>query len=98
MTKPNRSVLLTTLVLLAVAGATVATLRAAEPSGKPAAATPSAETQSTPSPSGTPAVPAAGAAEPPEEGPSRAAPPPPIDESPQFRESADNNITLPVDI
>ena len=94
MMKPNQSLILTTLALLAIAGATVATLRAAEPSGKPSAATTAT------APSGAPAVPAPApdAADSAEEGTSRAAPPPPIDESPQFRESADNNITLPVDI
>ena len=94
MIKLNRPLFLTTLALLAIAGATVATLRAAEPSGKPSAATTAT------APSGAPAVPAPApaAADSAEEATSRAAPPPPIDESPQFRESADNNITLPVDI
>ena len=92
MIKLNRPLVLTTLALLAIAGATVATLRAAEPSGKPSAATTAT------APSDAPVVPAPDAADSAQEGTSRAAPPPPIDESPQFRESADNNITLPVDI
>ncbi|MFO1425984.1 MAG: hypothetical protein U1F11_03225 [Steroidobacteraceae bacterium] len=96
------------LAALAALGATTVTLRAAA-QGTPPAATPPASPPTGGVPAGTPATPAsvpkdaappAGeTAEPDVEGPRRAATPKTADEeAPEYRESADNNISLPVDI
>ncbi len=84
-----RMIVLTALFALAVLGATSVTLRAV---AQTKAGAPESVPKEAPPVPGDPADADA-------EGPRRAAPPKTSDEeAPEFRESADNNISLPIDI
>jgi hypothetical protein len=86
-----RMIVVTALFALAVLGATSVTLRAV---AQTKAGVPESVPKETPAAPDDPADADAGA-----EGPRRAAPPKTSDEeAPEFRESADNNISLPIDI
>lgn len=72
---------------------------AAEPATAEAEPSPAAAPVPASAPAAAPAAQADSNVEEPAEGPRRAAPPKlSDDEAPEFRESADNNISLPVDI